>query len=203
MCTGGCLQVQLGKPLLISWAQKAACLAPWPLLVLNCMRNQVAWQSGRLCSGCQCCWVICQVQPIDSCLSAGWQCWLQALHGELGTGHVVLLASRCNRHLILIPALQSLADALADIAAECTQQQAAAAGGALEGAEGMTFASAPPPSTAGRPLRSSGSTGRGTLKAGSMRTGGGSRHSSCASRDSSQAASKRSSLDPREALQVG
>lgn len=52
MCTGGCLQVQLGKPLLISWAQKAACLAPWPLLVLNCMRNQVAWQSGRLCSGC-------------------------------------------------------------------------------------------------------------------------------------------------------
>ena len=118
----------------------------------------------------------------------------------------VILASRCNRHLTLIPALQTLADTLADIAAECTQQQAAAAGGALEGAEGMTFASAPPPSAAGRPLRSSGSTGHGNLKAGSLRTGGGSRgvsNSSRASRDSSQAASKRSSLDPREALQVG
>ena len=115
----------------------------------------------------------------------------------------VILASRCDRHLTPISALQSLADTLADIAAECTQQQAAAAGDALEGAEGMTFASAPPPSAAGRPLRSTGSTGRGNLKAGSLRTGGGSRNSSRASRDSSQAASKRSSLDPREALQVG
>ena len=115
----------------------------------------------------------------------------------------VNLTSRCNRHLTPISALQSLADTLADIAAECTQQQAAAAGDALEGAEGMTFASAPLPSAAGRPLRSSGSAGRGTLKAESLRTGGGSRNSSRASRDSSQAASKRSSLDPREVLQVG
>ena len=115
----------------------------------------------------------------------------------------LVLAARCNRYLTLIPALQSLANTLADIAAECTQQQAAAAGDVLEGAEGMTFASAPLPSAAGRPLRSSGSNGRGNLKGGGLRTGGGSRNSSRASRDSSQAASKRSSLDVREALQVG